>query len=111
VTRQTDDPSNKDNNTIGWAGAPFQFLQTLKMKDKIVLDTASTASVFGNEEDVADIQAADGTLELQTNGGSIISKQNGNLDKFRKVWCNKNSVTNIFSFAEMRKHYRITYNS
>jgi hypothetical protein len=83
---------------------------TLKMKDEIVLDTASSASVFGNAEYVADIQAADGTLELQTNGGSIISKQKGNIDKFGKVWgYDKNSVTNIFSFAEMRKHYRITY--
>jgi hypothetical protein len=92
VTRQTDNPSDKDNNTIGWAGANFQFLQTLNMKDEIVLDTASTVSVFGNEEYVADIQAADGTLELQTNGGSITSKQKGNIDKFGKVWYNKNSV-------------------
>jgi hypothetical protein len=108
VTCQTDDPSDKDNNTVGWAGAHFQFLQTLKMKDEIVLDTASTASVFGNEEYSADIQAADGALELQTNGGSIISKQKGNVNKFGKVWYNRNSVSNIFSFAEMRKHYRIT---
>jgi hypothetical protein len=33
------------------------------------------------------------------------------VDKFSKVWYNKNSVANIFSFADMRKKYRITYNS
>jgi hypothetical protein len=60
---------------------------------------------------VSSIQESNGTLELQTNGGSIVSKQSGQVDQFGTVWYNPNSVANIFSFAKMKNKYRITYDS
>ena len=81
------------------------------MKDEILLDTASSCSLFGNKDYVGGIQDSNGVLELHTNGGSIKSTKIGNVDKFGKVWYNPNSVANIFSFADMKKIYRITYDS
>jgi hypothetical protein len=111
VSNKKDDTTAQEINTVGWAGAHFSFLQSLNMKDEILLDTASSASLFGNKDYVSSIQESNGTLELQTNGGSIVSKQSGQVDKFGTVWYNPNSVANIFSFAEMKRIYRITYDS
>ena len=81
------------------------------MRDEILLDTALSTSLFGNKEYVAGITESTGKLELHTNGGPIYSKEQASVDKFGKVWYNKDSVANIFSFAEMRNRYRITYDS
>jgi hypothetical protein len=86
-------------------------LQSLDMRDEILLDTASSTSLFGNKDYVAGIQESNGTLELHANGGPIVSSKKASVDRFGKVWYNKDSVANIFSFAEMRKLYRITYDS
>jgi hypothetical protein len=98
-------------NTAGWAGAHYQMLQSLDMRDEILLDTASSKSLFGNKDYVAGIQESNGTLELHTNGGPNVSSKTASVDRFGKVWYNKDSVANIFSFAEMRKLYLITYDS
>jgi hypothetical protein len=72
---------------------------------------ASSTSLFGNQDYVAGIEESTRKLELHTNGGPIVSNKTASVDKFGKVWYNKDSVANIFSFAEMRKLYRITYDS
>jgi hypothetical protein len=83
------------------------------MRDEILLDTASSTSLLGNKEYVARIQESNSKLELQTNGGPIVSnKTASSVNRFGKVWYNKDSVlANIFGLAEMRKKYRITYDS
>jgi hypothetical protein len=68
-------------------------------------------SLFGNKDYVAGMQESNGTLELHTNGGPIVSSKKASVDRFGKVWYNKDSVANVFSFAEMRKLYCITYDS
>jgi hypothetical protein len=106
--------SNADNtsvNTVGWAGAHYQMFQSLNMRDEVLLDTASSTSLFGNKEYVAGIEELTRKLELHTNGGPIVFNKTASINKFRKAWYNTDSVANIFSFAEMRKLYRITYNS
>jgi hypothetical protein len=99
ATAKADDASV---NTVGWAGAHYQMLQSLDMHDGILLDTASSTSLFGNKEYVAGIQESNSNLELHTNGGPIVSNKTASTDRFGKVWYNKDSVANIFSFAEMR---------
>ena len=106
--------SNADEtsvNTVGWAGAHYQMLQSLDIRYEILLDTALRMSLFGNEKYVAGIQESNRKLELHTNSGPIISNKTASFNKFGKVWYNKDSVANIFRFAEMRKLYRVTYNS
>ena len=81
------------------------------MRDKILLDTASSVSLFGNKEYVEGIKKSKQKLELHTNGGPIISSETASVDKIGKVWYNTNSVANIISFADLQKRYRITYDS
>jgi hypothetical protein len=105
ASSRTDDMSV---NTVGWAGTHYQHVQSLNMRDEILLDTASSTSLFGNKEYVAGIKEAKGNLELHTNGGPIFSNETASVNKFGDVWYNKDSVANSFSFAEMLKRYCIT---
>jgi hypothetical protein len=50
-------------------------------------------------------------MELNTNGDKITSAQECDVGKFRKAWFNKNTVTNILSFAEVSDTHRIEYNN
>jgi hypothetical protein len=56
ITSPGDDASV---NTVGWAGAQYQLnyqlIQSLDMHDEILLDTASSTSLFGNKEYVSGI--------------------------------------------------------
>ena len=45
-------------NTVGWAGTHFQLIQSLNMQDETLLNTASSTSLFGNEQYVNDIKRA-----------------------------------------------------
>jgi hypothetical protein len=108
ASSKTDDMSV---NTIGWAGTHYQLIQSLDMRDEILLDTASSTSLFGNKEYIASIKESKGKLELHTNGGPIFSTETASVDKFGNVWYNKDSVANIFSFTEMLKRYCIKYDS
>ena len=99
------------SQSVRWAGTHFQLMQSVDMHDEILLDTASSVSLFGNKEYVDKIQQSNKKLELHTNGGPIISDETASVDKLGKVWYNKSSVANIISFADLRKRYRITYDS
>jgi hypothetical protein len=68
ITSNADDTSV---NTVGWDGAHYQMLQSLNMRDEILLNTASSTSLFGNKDYIAGIKESDGKLELHTNGGPI----------------------------------------
>ena len=41
----------------------------------------------------------------------MLTEQECEVDKFGKVWYNKNSLTNIFSLAEMASKYKVTFDS
>jgi hypothetical protein len=47
---------------------------------------------------------------LKTNGGDLVTNLKADVVDFGEVWYNPNSVTNIFSMAEMESKYKITYN-
>jgi hypothetical protein len=72
--------------------------------------TQHQVPVVGNNY-VAGIKESNRKLELHINGGPIYSNETASVDKFGKVWYNKDSVANIFSFTEMQKLYPITCNS
>ena len=96
---------------VGWAGAHIQMLNTQDMKKLILLDNQSTTSVFCNSDYVNDIRGADHQMELHTNGGPMISETKCNVKRFGESWFNPNSMTNIFSMAEMTDKYRVTFDS
>ena len=108
---------------IGWAGVHLcakqmcddkfhhQFLNAINLKNYCILDTGSTVSIMGNKTFCDRVFTSDRELELITNGGIMLSKQRCTVPKFGEVWFNKNSVMNIFGFADVVKRYRIKYDS
>jgi hypothetical protein len=68
-------------------------------------------SLFGNPDMVENIRASDVTLELATNAGTIQSNQIADVPGFGTVWYDENAIANIFGLYELKKKYRITYDS
>jgi hypothetical protein len=99
--------------TTGWAGVHIhvQFYQAGVMKNVILLDNQSTASIFCNKDLVDDIYKVDEMMILKTNGGDLITDHKAMVKDFGEVWFNPNAVTNIFSMAEMENKYKISYNT
>ena len=78
--------------------------------NSVILDSASTVSVFRNRSLLTNIgESPDGDrLNVYTNGGSQESTLVGTLNGFGNVWYNPKSLANILSMAAVRKKFRIT---
>jgi hypothetical protein len=50
-------------------------------------------------------------LDLVTNAGVLRTTKKATIPGWGKAWFNPHVITNIFSYAEMAKQYRITYDS
>ena len=80
-------------------------------KRSILLDNGSTLSLFGNPDMVENIRESNVTLELATNAGTIKSNQIADVPGFGTVWYDKNAIANIFGLSELKKKFRITFDS
>lgn len=76
--------------------------------NSILIDTGSTCSVFKNDKMLMNIRKSPKTLRAFTNGGHQDSTQVADLPGFFQVWYNRNSMVNILTWADVRKHFRIT---
>ena len=82
-----------------------------KVKDSITLDNGSILSIFGNPDLVSDIREFDIILELAKNAGTQQSSQVAEVPGYGQVWYDAKAVENIFGLSDMKKRYRVTYNS
>ena len=100
-------------NHEAWSGLTFGQLSKTKdqLKEYIILDTGSTVSIFTNPELVRDRREGEKTLVMTTNAGKRESNEVATVDGFGKVWFIENGMANIFGFADLKKKYRITYDS
>jgi len=76
----------------------------------ILLDSASTVSIFANKSLLKNIRHC-GSIEgltIHTNGGTTVTHLIGDLPGFGPVWYDGGSLANILSFSEVRKKFRIT---
>ena len=86
----------------------------LLSKEDILLDNQSTVSIVNDLRLVKDLVKDPRGVRVFTNGGYIDADWKGVstlLPKLRNVWFNQESVANIFSLAEVKKHYRVTMDS
>jgi pullulanase/glycogen debranching enzyme len=66
--------SSNSINNVDWSGTHVQFYQAEEMRDWILLDNESTASIFCNKNYLQDIQENSEELVLSTNGGGLKTK-------------------------------------
>ena len=74
----------------------------------ILLDTGSTTSVFNNKKMLLNVRRSKKTLRAYSNGGCQESNLEGDFPGMFKVWYNPESMLNILSFKDVRKHFRVT---
>jgi hypothetical protein len=87
-------------------------LQGFDLKGIVLLDNQSTVDIFCNKEFVSNIQPAPEPLILKSNGGELIAHHIANVaDYDEPVWFSKKAITNIFTLKNMKKQYRVMYNS
>ena len=102
--------SNEDvDSTIpGWAGTQVQLCNANAddMKDWILLDNQSMASIFCNLQYVGDIKSEMTQLHLSMNGGGLCTNLMATIRDYPKhVWFDDRVITNIFAFHEMKDQY------
>jgi hypothetical protein len=69
----------------------------------VIMDSASTVSIFCNPNFLSNIRNVSPPLCLQTNGGgSQLTHQMGTLDNIGDVWYNPASIANILSLEQVR---------
>ena len=81
------------------------------MKDWIILDCGSSTSLFANPNLVKNIEDSSNMLELSTNAGIKYCHQKAEVPGFGKVWFDQDAVANIFGLVDLRKRYKVLYDS
>jgi hypothetical protein len=87
-------------------------LQGFDLRGVILLNNQSTVNMFCNKEFISNIQPAPEPLILKSNGAELIAHHIADVaDCDEPVWFSKKAITNIFTLKNMKKQYRVTYDS
>ena len=108
------DGTNNQRGVPAWQGAHIQFAERSiwrEMKDWILLDSQSSATVFYNSTYVKNNCKAKSPLQLATNRGLLTVNHCADLPDYGEVWFSKNFMTNIFSMAEVSNKVPITFDN
>jgi hypothetical protein len=105
--------TQEENPSFGWMACGIVMHQVQsEMKDWVLLDTASTVSVFCNKEMVKQIRDAPRVLQVQTNAGVFTADKKANLPWCdMEVWFDPMAITNVISFAELQEKFPICYDN
>eukprot|EP00957_Ditylum_brightwellii_P167287 12734383-Ditylum_brightwellii.AAC.1 len=80
-------------------------------KNWVLLDSQSTVNVFCNTKLLNNIQKDGRSLAIYSNGGISSTGLIGNLDRFKMVWYQSDSIANILSLASVQEEHHGTYHS
>ena len=104
-------------NATGWSSFQLSLHNSAandvaeKMKNYIILDNGSSMSIFMNPDLVQNIREEEETLELVTNTGTMLNKKKADVPEFGTVWFDDRAIANIFGLCDLKKKYRVTYDS
>jgi hypothetical protein len=103
--------SQEDTPLFGWMACRILLHQVQdQMKDRAVLDTASTVSVFCNEKMLVNIRQAQNKLQVHTNAGVLKADMKSNLPWHNmEVWYDPKATTNVISFADLQAQFPECY--
>ena len=81
-------------------------------QDWVLLDNQSTVDVFSNPRLLKNIRKTTRTMTIKCNAGITETNMIGEMPGYPgEVWYNPKGMANILSVANVKKHYRITYDS
>jgi hypothetical protein len=104
--------TTKKEAVVGWTGLHCSFAQAgVDMKELILLDSDSTATVFCSPKYVTNIRASNYPLSISTNGGQLESNKKCDILHIDNVWYNENSIANIISLKHMTDKFCVTMDS
>ncbi|MEM7385683.1 MAG: hypothetical protein AAF514_12125, partial [Verrucomicrobiota bacterium] len=82
------------------------------MNKSVILDTRLTFSAVNDETLLTGVEKTKDIIRMETNVGSRILDTQGTMPGMtQKVWLDKKSIANIFSFKNVKNDYRVTYDS
>jgi hypothetical protein len=78
----------------------------------ILLDNQSTVNVFSNRSLLRNIRETDREMVIRCNAGVTRTRMIGELPGFAgEVWYNPDGIANILSLSNVKRHYRVTFDS
>ena len=83
----------------------------MNMDEYVILDSASTFSLFKSHDKVVNLRKAPGSMVMMTNAGSKTLDMAADVPGFGPVWFDKEAVANILGLADLTKTHRIVYDS
>ena len=89
----------------------FASKNKLDLRNVLLLDNQSTTDLFCNEKILHNIREVAGKCTVVTNGGTIETRLKGTLKGYGEVWYHPGAITNILSLSNVKKKYKITFNS
>jgi hypothetical protein len=87
-------------------------IRATDFENDLVLDTGATFSSMKNKNLLAGVYEADKPIKMCTNTGTRLITQRGEMLGMKTdPWLDKESMANIVSFGELKRQYRVTYDS
>jgi hypothetical protein len=78
----------------------------------ILLDNQSTVNVFSNRSLLRSIRVTDREMVIRCNAGVARTRMIGDLPGFAgEVWYNPDGIAHILSLSDVKRHYRVTFDS
>ena len=81
------------------------------LRNWISLDNQSTTDIFCNKNLLKDMRETNDETTRITNGGTLVTNMNGQLEDYGLVWCHPEEITNVLSLARVIELYPVTYSS
>ena len=78
--------------------------------NRAYLDGCSTVTAFKSDKYLKGIKVVRNGIKINCNAGAVTTNDMGSFGQLN-VWYIPNGIANIFLMHELKKHYRITYNS